>query len=175
MKIFSLFIISAIALSSCSETIRTVFDQQKDFSQYKTYCWMDGCEFKFAGPGYIKDPDLHSKIEKAIVEELKSKGLVKDDNNPDLIIGVTVAFQDETAIVYHRSEQNPYFAPVEGEREEIKYLKGSLVIGMADKKDSKMVWESLASRYMELNPDLSEENIRKGIKRILRDYPPKRK
>jgi len=34
------------------------------------------------------------------------------------------------------------------------------------------VWQSEAIGYMESNPDFSEENIKKGIKKVLNNYPP---
>ena len=39
---------------------------------------------------------------------------------------------------------------------------------------SKIVWESFATRYLEQNPDFSEAAVMKGIKRLLKDYPPKK-
>jgi hypothetical protein len=59
-------------------------------------------------------------------------------------------------------------------REVINYQKGSLIIGMADAKESRMVWQSHVSAYMETKPDLSEANINKGIKQALKNYPPKK-
>jgi hypothetical protein len=43
---------------------------------------------------------------------------------------------------------------------------------MADKAESRMVWQSHAISYMESHPDLSEKNIRRGIKLVLKNFPP---
>ena len=45
---------------------------------------------------------------------------------------------------------------------------------MVDKKASKIVWESFADSYLDLNPDFSEKAILKGIKSVLKKYPPKK-
>ena len=134
---------------------------------------MAGCEFNFTGPSYLNDSLAKENIRKAIEAELANKGLVLNADNPDLLIGFTITVKDEQAIVYHRAEDSPfYIKPFDTDKEVINYLKGSLIIGMADAKESRMVWQSHVSAYMELEPDMSEENIRKGIKQALKNYPP---
>ena len=170
----TIFLLTIVVLSSCDVKLRTVYDHQTDFSKYKTFCWMNGCEFKFSGPGYLSDSLLHVNIQKAIIGELKSKGLTQDNNNPDLLVGLTITLKDEQAIIYHRSDDTPFKRPFDDESRVMNYLKGTLVLGMADKKESKIVWETFATRYLEQNPDFSEAAVMKGIKRLLKDYPPKK-
>jgi Domain of unknown function (DUF4136) len=163
-----------LVLGSCSINVHTKYDKTADFKQYKTFCWMDGCEFKFSGPGYLNDSLLRENLKKAIIEELTAKGLAQNTDNPDLLVGFTITLKDEQSVIYHRSENGPFYKPLDGEREVINYLKGTLIIGLADKKESRIVWESFAIGYLDLNPDFSEKNVRKGIKLVLRDYPPKK-
>lgn len=174
MKQLLVLVISGLLLSSCSINVHTKYDRTIDFKQYKTFCWMDGCEFKFSGPGYLNDSLLRENLKKAIIEELTEKGLIQDVNDPDLLVGFTIALKDEQSIIYHRSEDPPFYKPLDREREVINYLKGTLIIGMADKKESRIVWESFAIGYLDLTPDFSEKNVRKGIKLVLRGYPPKK-
>jgi hypothetical protein len=165
-----------IITSACSVQVKTSYDHEVDFSQYKTFCWMTGCEFNFTGPAYLNDPVLREHLKVAIVDELKKKGLREDTHDPDLLVGFTITVEDEQAVIYHRTEDSPvHFQPLLAEnREVVNYLKGTLIIGMADKRRSQIVWESVAVSYMELNPDFSERNIRKGIKAVLKGYPPKK-
>jgi hypothetical protein len=161
-------------LSSCSVRVKETYDHEVDFSKYKTFCWMNGCEFKFEGPSYLNDSLLKENLKVSIIRELEQKGLTQNTDNPDLLVGFTITVNDEQAIIYHRSEDSPvYYRPMESDSEIINYLKGSLIIGMADKAESRMVWQSHAIGYMELNPDLSEKNIRRGIKLVLKNFPPK--
>lgn len=167
------FILIVLVLAGCRMEIEENYDHSVDFSKYKTFCWMTGCEFKFNGPDYLNDSLLRESLKTSIIKELESKGLKEDTNNPDLLIGFTITLKDEQAIIYHRAEDSPvYYQPLETEREVINYLKGTLIMGMADRQESKMVWQSEAISYMELNPDFSEKNIRKGIKLVLKNFPP---
>lgn len=168
-----LFLSIVLLLTSCRMEVKETYDHTVDFSKYKTFCWMTGCEFKFNGPKYLDDSLLRESLKTALVEELESKGLKEDPNNPDLLVGFTITVKDEQAIIYHRAEDSPvYYQPLQTEQEVINYLKGTVIIGMADKQESKMVWQSVAVSYMELNPDFSEKNIHKGIKLVLRNFPP---
>lgn len=175
MKLSFLTFLIFVFTTACSVRVKETFDKQTDFSQYKTYCWMAGCEFNFTGPSYLNDTITKENVRKAIEAELKQKGLTVNTDNPDLLVGFTITVKDEQAIVYHRAEDSPFFLkPLDLDKEVINYLKGSLIIGMADAKESRMVWQSHVSAYMEMKPDLSEANIRKGIKQALKNYPPKK-
>ncbi len=169
-----IFILFVLILAGCKVETKESYDHTVDFSKYKTFCWMTGCEFKFNGPEYLNDSLFRESLKASLIKELESKGLKEDSNSPDLLVGFTITVKDEQAIIYHRAEDSPvYYQPLETDREIINYLKGTVIIGMADKNESRIVWQSLATSYMELNPDFSEKNIRKGIKLVLKNFPPK--
>ena len=112
----AIFILVGVIFTSCAVKIRTVYDHQVDFRKYKTYCWMEGCEFKFSGPGYLSDTLLKANLQKSIINELKGKGLTQDNNNPDLLIGLTITLKDQQSIIYHRSEDTPFYRPFDDEK-----------------------------------------------------------
>jgi len=169
----ALFLTIVSWITGCQVEVRESYDHAANFANYKTFCWMTGCEFKFNGPEYLNDSLLRENIKTSLIRELEAKGLKEDFNNPDLLVGFTITVKDEQAIIYHRAEDSPvYYQPLETDREVINYLKGTLIIVMADRAKSQIVWQSNAISYMELNPDFSEKNIRKGIKRVLKNFPP---
>ena len=163
---------SATMLGSCAVNVQTIYDHEADFARYKTFCWMQGCELKVAEPHLLEDSLLRENTKKAIVAELKNKGLTLDTNNPDLLVGFTVTIKDEKAIVYHQADDTPFYRPLENDRKEINYQKGTLVLGLVDKKESKVVWEAFAVRYMDERPDFSEKRVLKGIQLVLKRFPP---
>ena len=169
-----LFFLTAATLSSCAVKVHTIYDRQTDFTKYKTFCWMDGCVFKFSGPTFLNDSLLRGNIKKSIISELKNKGLTLDVDSPHLLVGLTVTMKDEQAIIYHRSDDMPFYQPLENDSKVVNYLKGTLVLGMADKTSSKMVWESFAVSYLDQNPNFSEKEVLKGIKLVLKKFPPEK-
>jgi Domain of unknown function (DUF4136) len=174
MKKVFLFFLTLAIFTSCSTSVKTTYDHKVDFSKYKTFCWMQGCDFKFTGPGYLKDSLISDRIKKAIIEELAKKGITQNTDNPDLLVAFNVTVNDGETIIYHQSEERPDISPISEHIHAIPYLKGTLVLGIADKAQSKLVWESVVVSYMDIEPDLSEKNIRNGIKGILKNFPPKK-
>lgn len=173
MRIFG-FLILTLFIASCSVNVHTKHDKTVDFSRYKTFCWLNGCEFTYSGPTYLNDSLLREKIKNAIIAEMNSKGLVHDESNPDLLLDFHISVENESSVVYHHHDEDSYQFKPFAEPEVINYLKGTIVIDMVDKQDAKMVWRSEAIGYMNVHPDLSEKNIRKGIKTTLKNFPPKK-
>ena len=174
MKACNILIFVLFVLTGCNVKLHSNFDRTQDFTKYKSFCWLNGCEFTYTGPTYLNDSLLREKIKNAIVSELNEKGLRQDDNNPDLLVDFHITVENESNIIYHHQgdDDNYTFKPFPQE-EVINYLKGTIVIDMVDKVAGKMVWRSEAVGYMDTHPDLSEKNIRKGIAIALKNFPPK--
>lgn len=162
-----------LLVSSCSVKVHSTYDKSVDFTKYKTFCWLNGCEFTYSGPTYLNDSLLREKIKESIVAEMNKKGLSQNNDNPDLLIDFHISVQNESSIIYHHGNDDVYeFKPFPNQ-EIINYLKGTIVIHMVDKSEGRMVWRSEAIGYMDVHPDLSEKNIRRGIAIALRKFPPK--
>lgn len=169
-----LFLIFLMALASC-DPIKTEYDPKADFTQYKTFCLLQGCEFTFTGPAYLDDSLVQETVKGAIIAEMKLKGLQYNDNTPDLLVDFHITIENEKVIYYHGIEDEPnYYRTPFLQPESITLTKGSLLIHMVDRQRSEVVWQSQAEGYMESPPDLSPKNIRKGIGKVLRDYPPQK-
>ena len=110
-------------------------------------------------------------IKKSIISELNMKGLSLDTDSPDLLVSFNITLENQQSIIYPRKDDDEPVRPLDNEERVVNYLEGTMVIGIADNKESRVVWESFASRYMETNPDLSEKNISKGIHLILKKFP----
>lgn len=175
MKSFLLVISILFAFAGCNVKVHSSFDRTQDFSEYKTFCWLNGCEFTYTGPTYLNDSLLREKIKNSIIAELNKKGFTQNDNQPDLLIDFHISVKNESSIIYHHNDDDHYNYKPFPEEEIINYLKGTIVIDMVDKSAGKMVWRSEAIGYMDTHPDLSEKNIRKGIAIALKNFPPKEK
>lgn len=170
--VLSIFIIGAF---SC-ESVRTEHNTSIDFSQYETFCWLEGCTFTFTGPAYLNDSLVQSRVKESIISTLQKKGLRYDDNTPDLLVDFHITFENEKAIYYHSVQDDPYYYRTTFlQPEEVGLIKGTLLIHMVDRKRSEVVWQSYAEGYLEDPPDLSAKNIQRGIIRVLKEFPPSKK
>ena len=172
MKYLAVILIT-IMLGGCGVKFHTMQDKSTDFSKYKTFCWLQGCEFTYSGPSYLNDSLWRERIKESIITELAEKGITMDENDPDLLIDFQIAVENETSVQYRQNEGYYQYQPFpETEDEVINYLKGTMVIHIVDKAEGKIVWRSESIGYLDVNPQLTERNIKKGIKLTLKKFPP---
>lgn len=172
-KLLILLTIFTLALGSCATKVSTSYDQQTDFSRYKTFCWLQGCEFSFTGPAYLNDTLIIGRLQRVIIKEMEKKGMTYDAGSADLLLDFHVTVESKETQVY-RFEQERYNLLDPADTPDVYYyLEGTVIIDMVDRETGEMVWRSEAQRYLELNPDLSEANLQKGISIVLRGFPPK--
>lgn len=165
-----------VLLTGCGVKVQTLYDHRVDFQKYKRFCWIKGCEFTYTGPEYLNGPGVKENFQQAIIEVMQEKGIVLDADQPDLLLDVRITLEDEKIIDYHRVENDdPYYRLLRDEADEIRLLKGTLIIDIADHKEGWMIWRSVAVSYMDLNPDLTKENIKRGVALALKKFPPQKK
>ena len=164
-------LIFVVILASCAVEVKTLKAPRTDFTRYRSFCWLNGCDITASGNPMITDTMLQGKLQRAIVKEMKRKGLRLNATNPDLLVGVYVTLKDEHQIIYRRQDDLPLFWPTETESENINYLKGTIVVAMAERETGTLVYESVGVRYMELNPKLTKKDIRRVVRGILYQYP----
>jgi hypothetical protein len=176
MKIRVFIWLLAVILTACSARLKTVFDPAASFANYKTFCWLQGCQFEIKGPAYLQDSLIRERIKTALILEMEKKGLRYNNDNPDLMVAFAVTVENEKVTNYHRNnlEDFPYSITFP-QREEVYLTKGSMIISLVDRSTSRVVWQSTALSYLETTPDLSTKNIRKGVTFALRDFPPEGK
>ena len=176
-----LLVVSMMLLTSCAAVkVETLYDQETSFDDYKTFCWFTGCEFKIDGPDYIKkDSATVALFQNAIVNELTKKGFIQDEDNPDFLIYMLIVVEEREGQLWSATESfdtfgDGAFPPGIFMDQTYHYLKGSMIIDIADAATSRMVWRSDAVRYMDINPDLDEKEIQRGVAKALKKFPPEK-
>jgi hypothetical protein len=159
------------------------YDQQADFSKYKTYKWVS-----------VKDSaqvnDLVARqITDAVDRQLATKGLTKTDADAaDLYVAYQVAVDQEKQMTTWDTGYG--MVPGWGGRYYGGYYGGgmststtstinigTLAIDMYDAAGKKLVWRGMASKQIDPNakPEKRQKNLDKGMKKLLKNYPPKPK
>jgi len=171
MKYLAILLLT-IVLGGCGVKVHTLQDNEADFSKYKTFCWLQGCEFSYSGPSYLDDSLWRETLKEAIIAEFAEKGIVQDEDNPDLLVDFHITIENETSVTYHHIDEPYDFQPFpEVDDEIINYLKGTMILDVVDRSKSKMVWRSESIGYMDVHPEISMKNIRRGIKMTLKKFP----
>ena len=161
---------------------KTSYDYNKsaDFASFKTYAHKDGTK---VGQQLIDD-----RIVSAIETQLAAKGLTKVEANPDVWVVYHVAFDKQKDISTYSSGYGGGYGPYgwgwgggwaggTTSTQVRDILVGTLVIDMADAKKGELAWRGMGVKEVntQANPEKRDKSINEAVKKIFKNYPPKKK
>jgi len=166
--------------SLIAQDVRYNFDKSADFSQFKSYKWID-----------LKDAqklnDLNDKQVKAAIDaELAKKGLIKTDGDQaDLYVGYQAAIGQEKEFTSYSSDWGYgggwgrggwYGSPGGGftSGQTSTIYTGQLALDMYETAKHDLVWRGVASKTLDTKakPDKQQKNLNKAVAKLLKNYPP---
>jgi len=157
---------------AAAQDVNYNFDQDTDFSKFKSYKWVDIKS--------VQQVDYITAREMAFVidAELAKKGLLKTDSDyADLYIGYQTALSRQTPwMAYHDGwGYGPGWGGGLATLSQASIRAGQLDLDMYAATEKKLVWRGAVSNAVDLNLNLegSEKNIQKFAEKLLKNYPPK--
>ncbi len=159
-------------LVSCSTLkINTQYDHTAEFTEYKTWCWFNDCTPTFEGPDYIYPDRIMDDMVNFIAVEMNEKGYIMGDDQSDLLVDFHVTvLEDSTQMGYVFEEDLPLWDKYENDKY-YHYLKGTLIIDVADRKKGKIIYRAILKNQMSKYSQISNKEIMKGINKALKDLP----
>ena len=172
----------AMLMASCSSVkITTDYDKTVDFTKLKTfeyYGWADDSD------RILNDLEKR-RIEAAFGDEFKKRGLKYVESGGDMIVVLHIMTQDKTQ--YNATTTGMGYGGYYGYGprwgwgpgmtmstttvSEYNYTVGTLVIDIFDAAEEKLIWESIATKTVDENPETREKNIPKIVAKIMASYP----
>jgi hypothetical protein len=164
------FILTALAYVFAQQ-VKTDFDHQANFSDYKTYSWQ---EIKPANSLW------DSRIKSAVDAQLTAKGLTQVPGGGDVAVVAIKTTQTQ------RSLQTFYdgFGGGWGWRRfggggfgestttEEDYKEGTLVIDLYDAKTKQLIWRGSTQGMVSDKAEKNEKNLEKGVAKMFKKFPP---
>ena len=179
LAFYCCFGVLMVFAAGCALKVNTAYDASAPFETYERFCWFDNCLFTIDAPEYIKTDSATVEIYKdAIVQELEAKGYTYDANNPDFLLYMHIVMEEKQTLLvspYTQGDTEDWqgaFPIGDSPSRTYTYLKGSLVIDIADANESRMVWRSDVVEYLDLVTDVTESRLRKGVRKALKEFPP---
>lgn len=171
-----LMFLLAITLSA-RDKISVSYAKGFSFSQFKTYAW--------AQHGAVAHPLLAADIVGAIDQELAARGLQKVTSNPDLIIQMYGALDDDMTMysndpIYGATGGIPPFDPgMNGPafvgfygNTTVTLRKGQMVVDLIDAKAKKLVWRGMATESVASHdPEKLIDEVNGAISKMFKEYP----
>jgi hypothetical protein len=156
------------------------FNKEADFGSFKTYAHKDGTK--------VGQELIDSRIMAAIDAQLAEKGLTKSDANPDVFVVYHVAFDKQKDISTFSSGYGGGYGPYgwgwggggwaggTSTTQVRDILIGTLVIDLADAKKGQVAWRGMGTKTVDVQtkPEKRDKNINNAVKKIFKNYPPKK-
>ncbi len=166
--LLSIAMLVLTTIAAVAQQVKTDFDRNANFSQYKTYSW-SGVK--------SKDPLLVDRIKSAVNSALAAKGLTQVDSDGDISIMATEITENEQTL-------NTFYDGFGGRRwggfgdaqtTTETYRVGTLVVDLFDAQTKKLMWRGSSSDTLSDKSDKNIKNLNKGVEKMFKHFPPETK
>jgi hypothetical protein len=154
-----------LAAPAGSPTVKVTFDEDTDFSRFKTYDWVTTQE-------PATNPVNHIRMTRAVERELEAKGLKKSMENPDL--RVTYFAKVEKKLKGTGYQVDSPWQATSDLRTVVDFKRvqeGTVIIELLDEGTKLTLWRGVAVGPAP-SPDEVGPVIDSTVKKILAEYPP---
>lgn len=159
-----------IALGTAlAQQVKTDFDHQAKFSQYKTYSWQ---EVKVADSLWVP------RIQSAVDAQLAAKGWTKVETGGDVaVVAIATSHTERTLQTFYDGMGGGWrwrgFGGLgEATTTEQDYKEGTLVVDMYDAKTKQLIWRGSSEDTVSNNAEKNEKNLDKGVAKMFKKFPP---
>jgi hypothetical protein len=157
-------------VSVFAQQVKTDFDHQANFSQYKTYSWQE-----------IKPEDSlwDARIKNAVDAELASKGWTRVDTNGDVaIVAIKTTQTEKTLQTFYDGfgggwRWRGFGGFGDATTTEQDFKEGTLVVDLYDAKTKQLIWRGSTEDALSNKAEKNEKNLDKGVTKMFKDFPPK--
>jgi hypothetical protein len=159
-----------VATPAAAQDVRTNYMPGVDFTKFKTYRWVaiEGASH----PNQIVDAEIKSSVDK----QLANKGLTKvDGDSADLNLGYQVAVDKERQWNSFGSGGLRWGGMNTATSSRISV--GTIVLDFYDPAAKQLVWQGHATKTLDPNSsqEKNQKNLDKAMKKLLKNFPPKKK
>jgi Domain of unknown function (DUF4136) len=164
----TLFFVAMLG-AAFAQQVKTDFDHQANFSQYKTYSWQE-----------VKPPNSlwDSRIKSAVDAQLAAKGWTQVDSGGDVaIVAIATSHTERTLQTFYDGmgggwRWRGFGGMGEATTSEQDYKEGTLLVDLYDAKTKQLIWRGSAEDTVSNNADKNEKNLDKGVAKMFKKFPP---
>ena len=159
-----------LLLSCKSVDVYTYYDENADFSKYKTYA------FTVEAQELPLDSAIKHHVLTATRRELNDRGFEETDTQPDLYIHIWGQRKTQTRVNSYTNAGGQTFSfdqsagLIAADMEVSSYLQGSIWLELIDHKNGKEVWQGVGTGYIE-DKYTNAINMIKAIQKMFKREP----
>jgi Domain of unknown function (DUF4136) len=154
-----------------AQEVKTDYDRNANFAQYKTYSWETV---------RTKDPLDVDRIKNAVNTALAAKGWTQVDSGGDVsIIAMQMTQDQQTLDTFYDGFGGGWGwrrfgggGLGEATTTTETYKVGTLVVDLYDAKTKTLLWRGSASDTLSNNSNKNIKNLDKGVQKMFKQFPP---
>ena len=157
--------------NSSAQQVKTDYDRNANFGQYKTYSWE---QVK------TQDPLFVDRIKSSVNAALAAKGWTQVNSGGDVsIVAIQTTQNQQTLNTFYdgfgggwgwRRFGGGGFGEATTTTE--TYKVGTLVVDLFDTKTKTLLWRGASSDTLSNNSDKNIKNLNKGVEKMFKKFPP---
>jgi hypothetical protein len=155
-----------MACVSFAQQVKTDYDHNANFGQYKTYCWEKV---------QTKDPLLVDRIKSAVNGALAANGWTEVPSGGDVEVFAIETTQNQQTLdtFYNGFGGGRRWGGFGDASTTVEtYKVGTLVVDLFDTKTQKLIWRSSSSDTLSDKVDKNTKNLDKGVSKMFQHFPP---
>ncbi len=177
MPVF-LLLLSVALLTSCGSSISvsTDYDLEEDFSQLKSFQWVDE---RIPNNALDLYPLVKKRVGESVAKDLEAKGFMLESDSPDFVIFAHARTQEKMQVTdwggYYWYD--PWWGPYGGRVDVSYYDEGTLVLDIIKVETKELIWRGTGKGVVReySNPEKRQQAIDNTVSTILKDFPPQPK
>lgn len=163
-------------LGGCASPVDVRFDPRVDFTRYRTWDWIPGPAGRL-DPSGGSPHHLGRRLMRCVERELASRGLARDPEHAELLVGARLRVQRklmvvrETSAVQHVASMHDSASyDVQATRTRLQpYESGRLEIDLATPRGMRVIWRGVLER--EVRGEIAS-HLEELVARLLESFPP---
>jgi hypothetical protein len=159
----------AFAGTSLAQQVKTDYDRNANFTQYKTYSWQTV---------RTRDPLMVDRIKSAVNAALASKGWTEVPSGGDAaLMAIETTHNQQTLDTFYDGFGGGWrwrgFGDFGESTTNVEtYKVGTLVVDIFDANTKKLIWRGLSSDMLSNNSSKNIKQLDKGVNKMFSPFPP---
>ncbi|TFH02451.1 MAG: DUF4136 domain-containing protein [Calditrichales bacterium] len=161
-----------------SVTVKTDYDHDQNFSDYKTYTWWTGQQ---PDDDLSKAPLVKKRVITSVDKTMQAKGFtLVEAADADLTIVIHAGVKERMQVTNWSGGYgwyDPWWGPYGGRTDVSYYEQGTLVIDLVDTKDKSLAWRGMGTSMIQNYEDAEAQQkfLDSTVDKIMKDFPPQSK
>jgi hypothetical protein len=161
MKIISsviLFALALLILGCSSVTVKTDYDREYDFSEFKTYRWASAQEIN-PDDELARNPLVQKRVMEAVDRTLAAKGMQKvESEDVDVVVLAHAGSKEKMQVTqtgggYYRGWYDPWWGSYGGQTHVSYYEEATLVVDIVSWESKELAWRGMATGTVKEHKD----------------------